>query len=77
VRERAEQTPEKQSLMRLRSVDEGYQQVKAEAQQYLKDQYTATSGVMFCQVCKAELQFKLPTGAYFFLKKQNINPASS
>lgn len=70
VQEQAVQTPEKQSLMRLRSVDEGYPQVKAEAQQYLRDQYTTASGVMFCQVCKAELPFKLPTGAYFFEKQQ-------
>lgn len=66
AREQAAQTPEKQSEMRLRSISEGADLVKAEAKVFLRDQYTNQNGVMFCQVCKDELPFKLSTGEYYF-----------
>jgi hypothetical protein len=66
VREQAEQTPEKQSEVRSRAVAVGYEAAKSAAKLYLREQYTNSNGVMFCQVCKDELPFKLPNGAYYF-----------
>lgn len=66
VREQAEQTPEKQSEVRSRAVAVGYEAAKDDAKLYLREQYTNPNGVMFCQVCKDELPFKLPNGAYYF-----------
>jgi hypothetical protein len=66
VREQAEQTPVKQSEIRSRTVAVDYEAAKIGAKMYLREQYTNSNGVMFCQVCKAELPFKLPSGAYYF-----------
>lgn len=66
VREQAGQTPEKQFEVRPRSVAVGYKTAKTDAELYLRDQYTNSTGVMFCQVCKDKLPFKLPNGAYYF-----------
>lgn len=62
----AEQTPKKESAVRPRAVAECYEAAKADAKLYLREQYTNSNGVMTCQVCKAELPFKLPNGAYYF-----------
>ncbi|WP_395763653.1 sacsin N-terminal ATP-binding-like domain-containing protein [Stutzerimonas balearica] len=66
VGDEATKTPEKTSVQRQRSVQVGVAEAKAEAKVYLADQYTNLSGQMVCQVCKGELPFKLPTGAYYF-----------
>jgi hypothetical protein len=62
----ANATPEKNSVIKPRSVQEGAELAKQEAKLYLKDQYTNTNGQMICQACKGELPFKLPNGSYYF-----------
>ncbi len=66
VGELADQTPDKQSQMRPRSVAVGYEAAKSEAKLYLREQYTNVNGVMFCQACKAALPFRLPSGEHYF-----------
>jgi hypothetical protein len=66
VRERARETPDKETVVKQRSVAVGYEATKAEAKLYLVEQYTNSNQQMICQACKGELPFKLPTGAYFF-----------
>ncbi|MEX2138520.1 MAG: hypothetical protein WD894_04625 [Pirellulales bacterium] len=53
---------------RTRSVSIGREDVKREARQYLRQQYTKPDGEMMCQVCKGELKlpFKLDDGTYYF-----------
>lgn len=64
--EEAESTPEKVAVTRERSVQLGTSEAKAAAKVYLQDQYTNQHKQMICQICKDELPFKLPTGAYYF-----------
>ncbi|EIN00412.1 hypothetical protein WQE_15316 [Paraburkholderia hospita] len=66
VNETAKNTSAKESQSRQRTVAVGYDAAKAEARLYLQEQYTNENGVMFCQVCKAALPFRLPSGAYYF-----------
>lgn len=66
VGEEASTTPEKESEVRSRAVQLGAAAAKTEAKLYLMGQYTNTNGQMICQVCKDELPFRLPTGAYYF-----------
>lgn len=66
VGDEANNTPAKQSEVRERSVQLGVAEAKAAAKTYLSDQYTNSQGKMVCQVCKDEMPFKLPTGAYYF-----------
>lgn len=66
VRERGGQAPEKASKEATRTVPVGYEVAKEEARTYLRDQYTNAHGVMFCQVCKDRLPFKLDDGQYHF-----------
>ncbi|WP_159275251.1 hypothetical protein [Variovorax boronicumulans] len=66
VGDEAKSTPVKQAEVRERSVQLGVAEAKAAAKAYLSDQYTNSQGKMVCQVCKDELPFKLPTGAYYF-----------
>jgi hypothetical protein len=42
----------------------GREDVKQEAEQYLREQYT-NDGEMICQVCKLPLPFKLDDGTYY------------
>jgi hypothetical protein len=64
--DQAIQTPGKETQMRTRSVSVGYDSAKTEAKLYLHEQYTNGNGIMFCQVCKAPLPFRLPSGSYYF-----------
>jgi hypothetical protein len=66
VRDQANATPEKSSVIKSRSVQEGVEPAMQEAKGYLRDQYTNPNGQMICQACKEELPFKLPNGAYYF-----------
>ncbi|CAJ3822292.1 Uncharacterised protein [Burkholderia pseudomallei] len=66
VRDAAKMTPDKELQVRPRSVAVGYEAIKTAARQYLQDQYTNDNDVMFCQVCKAALPFRLPSGDYYF-----------
>ncbi|HXS03860.1 MAG TPA: hypothetical protein VN731_05245 [Rhodanobacter sp.] len=56
--------PERISEQRSRAVSIGREEVKQEAEQYLRDQYT-NDGEMICQVCKLPLPFKLDDGTYY------------
>lgn len=62
----AKNTPKKETAIRERSVPLGAAEAIAEAKAYLQDQYTNTNRQMICQVCKDELPFRLPSGAYYF-----------
>jgi hypothetical protein len=66
VGEQARSTPEKNSVVKPRSVQVGVEAARQDAKLYLKDQYTNTNGQMICQACKGELPFKLFNGAYYF-----------
>ncbi|MES0110163.1 hypothetical protein [Mesorhizobium sp. M0013] len=58
--------PERRSEERTRSVSVAREEVKAETDQYLRQQYTNADADQICQICKDVLPFKLDTGAYFF-----------
>lgn len=66
VAEQAENAPDKESEIRIRSVSVGREDVKAEAEQYLRQHYRNADGEMTCQICKGPLPFKLDDGSEFF-----------
>lgn len=66
VAEQAENAPDKESEIRSRSVSVGREDVKAEAEQYLRQHYRNADGEMTCQICKSPLPFKLDDGSEFF-----------
>lgn len=53
---------------RPRSVAVGLEEVKLEAEEYLRDQYSNPDEEMFCQICQAPLPFKLDDGRFYFEK---------
>ncbi len=63
----AASAPERTTEQRTRSVSVGREEVKAEAEPYLRQQYTGENG-MICQVCKSVLPFKLEDGSDYFEK---------
>jgi hypothetical protein len=56
--------PERVSEQRSRAVSLGRDEVRQEAEQYLRQQYTNADGQM-CQICKGPLPFKLTDGRYY------------
>ncbi|TFW57955.1 hypothetical protein CT676_27560 [Bradyrhizobium sp. MOS001] len=66
VIEEAMNAPDKESEIRDRSVSVGREEVKVEAEQYLRQHYRNPDGEMTCQVCKGPLPFKLDDGTEFF-----------
>lgn len=66
VAKQAEDAPDKESETRPRSVSIGREEVKAEAEQYLRQHYRNADGEMTCQICKGPLPFKLDDGSEFF-----------
>jgi hypothetical protein len=66
VAEQAEDAPDKESEIRSWSVSVGREDVKVEAEQYLRQHYRNADGEMTCQICKAPLPFKLDDGSEFF-----------
>jgi hypothetical protein len=72
VGEQAGEAPGKQSEERTRSVQVGLADVKAEAEQYLRRQYTNADGETICQICKGPLPFKLDDGRYYLEKVEFI-----
>lgn len=66
VAEQAKDAPDKESEIRDRSVSIGREEVKVEAEQYLRQHYRNADGEMTCQVCKGPLPFKLDDGSEFF-----------
>jgi hypothetical protein len=65
VGEIAGDAPERRTEDRIRSVPVGREEVKAEAGQYLLQQYV-TDDEIFCQVCKKPMPFKLDDGSVYF-----------
>lgn len=65
VAEQACEAPRKESEERTRSVQVGLSDIKAEAEQYLRHQYTNAEGETICQVCKGPLPFRLDDGRYY------------
>lgn len=66
VREQAVQAPDKQAEIRERSVSIGREDVKAQADQYLREHYRNADGEVTCQICKGPLPFKLDDGREYF-----------
>lgn len=67
VGEMAADAPERRTEERTRSVSVGREAVKAEAAQYLEQQYSV-EGELICQVCKTQMPFKLDDGSSYFEK---------
>lgn len=65
VGELATTAPKRKTEMRPRSVSVGREDVKHEARQYLRQQYT-NDGELFCQVCKRPMPFRLDDGSAYF-----------
>ena len=65
VRQEAENAPGRDTSIRNRSVSVHRETVKEETRSYLREQYTLDD-VMFCQVCKTALPFRLDDGNYYF-----------
>jgi hypothetical protein len=72
VAAQAGDAPERQSEPRTRSIPVGLGDVKAEADQYLRQQYTNPESETICQVCKSTLPFKLDDGRYYIEKVEFI-----
>ena len=70
VEQQASTAPERLSEKRQRSVSVGIEEVKLKAEQYLRQQYTNSAGVMICQICQDELPFKNGDDTYYFEKVQ-------
>ena len=64
----ADDAPGRETEKRTRSVSVNRELVKAEAAQYLGQQYTNNDGEMICQVCMGPLPFKLDDGSSYFEK---------
>jgi hypothetical protein len=65
VREQALNAPDKQSEIRERSVSIGREDVKAQADTYLREHYRNADGEVTCQICKGPLPFKIDGSEYF------------
>jgi len=66
VTEQARNALDKESEIRNRSVSIGREDVKVEAEEYLRQHYRNADGEMTCQICKGPLPFKLDDGSEFF-----------
>jgi len=66
VREQSAAMPEKEVRMANRTVPVDADAAKLDTRLYLQEQYTNQNHVMYCQICKGPLPFKLPNGAYYF-----------
>lgn len=66
VREQAMRAPDKQSEIRERSVSIGREDVKEQADTYLRERYRNADGEVTCQICKGPLPFKLDDGREYF-----------
>jgi hypothetical protein len=67
VREQAVNDPDKETELRLRSVPTSKRDdVKAQAETYLRERYRNKEGEMTCQICKGPLPFKLDDGQEYF-----------
>jgi len=67
VAQQASDAPERTVEERPRSVPVGLENIKQQATEYLREQYT-NDGEMICQICRAVLPFRLEDGSYYFEK---------
>jgi hypothetical protein len=65
VLERSENAPNKESVMRERSIQPGISATQAGAKAYLRAIYTNKNGEMVCQCCQKEMPFKIGDDYYF------------
>jgi hypothetical protein len=65
VTREARSAPDRVTEQRSRSVSVGRDDIKQQASEYLREQYT-TADEMICQVCKAPLPFRLADGQHYF-----------
>jgi len=68
VEQTAANAPDRITEIRERSVSVGREDVKVDTEPYLRDQYTNSDDVMFCQICNTALPFKLDDGSYYMEK---------
>lgn len=73
VQETAVDAPEKRTEMRERSVAVDNTETKKAAKSYLRDRYTDDDKMLYCQICKKEMPFKLSDGSHYFEAVQLIN----
>jgi hypothetical protein len=66
VREQALKAPDKESEIRERSVSVGREEVKEQADMFLRNHYRNADGEVTCQICKGPLPFKLEDGREYF-----------
>jgi hypothetical protein len=66
VREQALKAPDKETEVRERSVSIGREEVKEQAETFLREHYRNTDGDMTCQICKGALPFKMDDGREYF-----------
>jgi hypothetical protein len=66
VRDQASKAPDRESETRERSVSLGRDEVKVQADTYLRERYRNSDGDVTCQVCKRALPFKLEDGSDYF-----------
>ncbi len=72
VGEFAANAPERTTEERTRSVSIGLGDVKHDAAEYLRENYSI-DGEMICQICHRPLPFKLDDGTYYFEKVQILS----
>ena len=65
ISERSENAPNKESVMRERSIQLGISNVVAEAKAYLRIKYTNANRETVCQCCQLEMPFKICDTYYF------------
>lgn len=68
-----EESPDVSSMLKMRSVQLGTDNLRDKAKQYLRAQYQNLNGVLNCQCCRREMPFKLQSsGEYYFEATQFI-----
>lgn len=68
----AKNAPERKTEERTRSVSVGREEVKAEAAEYLQQQYV-NDGNIICQVCHGPMPFRLDDGSAYFEKVEFLS----
>jgi hypothetical protein len=66
IREEALKAPDKESVIRERAVSVGREEVKEQADAFLRNHYRNADGEVTCQICKGPLPFKLEDGREYF-----------
>jgi len=66
AREQALKAPLKETEIRERSVSLGREEVKEQADTFLREHYRNADGEVTCQICKGPLPFKLDDGREYF-----------